>query len=570
VTKREFSCEPDVAAFLRTACLIHRVNSCMLELLHRTYSTSCPMMNGQISPEASLSQVNNLAEKVATIFYDYSSMFKLYSTYATLFDQVNVLLQTYAPRRNMEEDDDPYLAWWNNLFKLKSLSKEDFVSLLPFLEEARKDVRLKGQIFASFLIMPIQRVPRYVLLLKELSKKAKYDKELNMAVQDAISSVEKIAAFINRTIAKHESEMKVVRMIGSLATDEKSSELAESMYDERVHHILLTMYSGINVLDLMHDPISCDLYLFDDCLIIIVPIAHQSTMRKVLLKLSINSFNLTFESEEAVITIKVTNASEWSFGSASFRLDFNGLDDSNRFVQVCTERQFTTSDQASHAALEKTQGNSSVCQACSSTTNPEDLFHCKKCDCIVCAACGQSKASVCKKCLELVDGDVKVPSEFQMKERRSLAANVSKYFQLDRFQIGHIKFFQPVPLNEDCYQKRPQGNSGQVLECTKCHNKGRVFPNCAFCGLSCCEKCCGDSLTLSNLFDQSNKSIKKTYLCCVDCVPQAIVDRSQEEMKRTLKEEDFHLFDLLVEEMFSSKKQGNVFIEESPSSNLFF
>eukprot|EP00727_Mastigamoeba_balamuthi_P012485 m51a1_g786 putative domain containing protein (416) ;mRNA; r:625356-627153 len=81
-----------------------------------------------------------------------------------------------------------------------------------FLEETYKNSRLKGLELGSFLIMPIQRIPRYVMLLQDLVKHtpashADYDK-----LCSALSKVQEIAVSINEKKRDAESQAKILEI----------------------------------------------------------------------------------------------------------------------------------------------------------------------------------------------------------------------------------------------------------------------------------------------------------------------------------------------------------------------
>jgi hypothetical protein len=78
--------------------------------------------------------------------------------------------------------------------------------------EARK--KAKNMDLMSYLIMPVQRIPRYELLLKEL--KSKLDPEAGVAIgklEEALSKIQSIAQHVNENKRKAErlSELLVIQ-----------------------------------------------------------------------------------------------------------------------------------------------------------------------------------------------------------------------------------------------------------------------------------------------------------------------------------------------------------------------
>jgi hypothetical protein len=78
-----------------------------------------------------------------------------------------------------------------------------------FLESRRKDPEISLD-FMSYLIMPVQRIPRYELLLKEFLKNTPNDHPEHSTLAEAFSKVQSIAQFINESKRRMESMSKVL------------------------------------------------------------------------------------------------------------------------------------------------------------------------------------------------------------------------------------------------------------------------------------------------------------------------------------------------------------------------
>lgn len=84
-----------------------------------------------------------LAAKVADIFIDYSSVLKLYATYASLYEHVAALSRVYAPREQKDDEEVIDFAttaskFLSNLFSRGAIQKpkaEEVVPLSPFLNQ---------------------------------------------------------------------------------------------------------------------------------------------------------------------------------------------------------------------------------------------------------------------------------------------------------------------------------------------------------------------------------------------------------------------------------------------------
>jgi len=75
---------------------------------------------------------------------------------------------------------------------------------------------LKMMDISSFLIMPIQRIPRYVLLLEDLLKCSPGDHIDNQKLQEALTGIKKVAVEINQKKAAVENFAKLVEIHNKL------------------------------------------------------------------------------------------------------------------------------------------------------------------------------------------------------------------------------------------------------------------------------------------------------------------------------------------------------------------
>lgn len=108
-----------------------------------------------------------------------------------------------------------YTIYTNGYDKcLKSLSEfrsnKDF-SL--FMEDVRKNLQERGNLdLMSYLIMPVQRIPRYVLLLRELKKNTPTEHQHYEELQEAIEKVQRIASHINESRREMENMSALLRL----------------------------------------------------------------------------------------------------------------------------------------------------------------------------------------------------------------------------------------------------------------------------------------------------------------------------------------------------------------------
>lgn len=85
-----------------------------------------------------------------------------------------------------------------------------------FVEKARSDPRCEGLNLSSLMIMPVQRVPRYILLLKELMKHTPDGSPDHRKLAGALDKLSKIAAEINESKSDAQSREMVVTLNSQL------------------------------------------------------------------------------------------------------------------------------------------------------------------------------------------------------------------------------------------------------------------------------------------------------------------------------------------------------------------
>jgi len=97
----------------------------------------------------------------------------------------------------------------------KAASGEHFLKVWEDFSSRSK--RLRGQSVQSILIMPIQRAPRYKLLLQELDKKLSSDDAAKNDLKTALNHISTVAAQINQALRQHE---KLESLVGKDAMPE--------------------------------------------------------------------------------------------------------------------------------------------------------------------------------------------------------------------------------------------------------------------------------------------------------------------------------------------------------------
>lgn len=122
------------------------------------------------------------AEGVGAIFCRYAPLFKLYAGYAKDYEGVAELLRNYA--------------------------QDTRLGFSAFLENCRvRSGSTKN--FESFLIMPIQRIPRYKLLLERVYKHTQMGHRDEKFIREAVNGVSFAASLINETV-RHQENLETV------------------------------------------------------------------------------------------------------------------------------------------------------------------------------------------------------------------------------------------------------------------------------------------------------------------------------------------------------------------------
>ena len=150
-------------------------------------ATQILTLNSQFSEELS-SQVADFSAttNVGLIFLHYAPLFRCYGLYASSHERVSAFLL------NASRTEPAFRA---------------------FVTAAAADSRCKGQTLESLLIMPIQRIPRYRLLLEELRKKTPDDHVGYADLQGALQQVAEAASHINESIRRREDRERLSELV---------------------------------------------------------------------------------------------------------------------------------------------------------------------------------------------------------------------------------------------------------------------------------------------------------------------------------------------------------------------
>ena len=115
------------------------------------------------------------------LFLEFAHFFKIYTWYVSNHDQTVMCMQQLDGNARWRE----------------------------FVIEVMKKPRVRNLPLSSFLIMPIQRIPRYKLLLSELLKHTPAEHPDHDYLEKALGLVSNVAAHINDSVRANENRMKV-------------------------------------------------------------------------------------------------------------------------------------------------------------------------------------------------------------------------------------------------------------------------------------------------------------------------------------------------------------------------
>ena len=168
---------------------------------------------------------------VGDVFMTIAPFLKSYTQYCNQFEESNALL-------HRELDD-------NSKFK-------------KFVKKGVKDARCKGLDLESFLIMPVQRIPRYILLLRDMLKHTASDHADNPKLQESIGVMSGVAKEVNDSVARFQRSAKLLSIEQELRIDIGLVQPNRSFVEERL---------VANLMPGRSKPRNIKLYLLNDMLI---------------------------------------------------------------------------------------------------------------------------------------------------------------------------------------------------------------------------------------------------------------------------------------------------------------
>jgi hypothetical protein len=205
----------DPLAFIKHPIIIVLFRN--LQHLRKLNMRLCKKLQSTITADMHACRSANFAPvAVADVFLNYAPLFRLYCEYAKGYDQAVTILRDFTAEAQAFKDQGQS--------KLRSMfgrapagasrdtspsgTEEDF-NLATFLNQAMNSKICDGKPIQSYLILPIQRVPRYELLLRQLYKATPDGHPDKVLTPKAIDEVHKAAAYIDLQLANMEQRKRL-------------------------------------------------------------------------------------------------------------------------------------------------------------------------------------------------------------------------------------------------------------------------------------------------------------------------------------------------------------------------
>ncbi|CAB4404038.1 unnamed protein product [Rhizophagus irregularis] len=162
-------------------------------------------------------------EEISTIFGNVEQLLKLHEQLLKSLEERKL---NWSPTRHISDiflKNAPYLKMYAIYFKsfpqaiatMERLSKES-KDFKKFLQQCQQNPELGGLPFNSFLSLPIQRIPRYKLLLEALLKYTEESDPDYNNLKKCVNQISAIADEVNEKIRDAENQQKVLEIQGQV------------------------------------------------------------------------------------------------------------------------------------------------------------------------------------------------------------------------------------------------------------------------------------------------------------------------------------------------------------------
>eukprot|EP01114_Cavostelium_apophysatum_P017515 TRINITY_DN5223_c0_g1_i2.p1 TRINITY_DN5223_c0_g1~~TRINITY_DN5223_c0_g1_i2.p1 ORF type:complete len:734 (-),score=202.94 TRINITY_DN5223_c0_g1_i2:30-2141(-) len=162
------------------------------------------------------------SEEISGVFANIEMILNLNSEMLQRFSE-RILNHTWCPNTScigdIFQELVPYLRMYshyvcNHGSAIKSITElsESKPKFKAFLDEARKDQRLVGHHLHDIMIMPIQRIPRYRLLLLDLVNCTPIDHPDNKLLNESLQAISDLASDLNEKLRDSENQQYMLKL----------------------------------------------------------------------------------------------------------------------------------------------------------------------------------------------------------------------------------------------------------------------------------------------------------------------------------------------------------------------
>jgi len=177
--------------------------------------------------ESLISNWHPSSSRVGELFLSLAPYFKLYTQYCSNYDKsINVI----------------------------QMHKKTTPKFEQFLTESQASKRFKGTYITSHLILPIQRIPRYEMFLRELVKRTENSHPDFANLNQALETVTTLAAEVNEACIKAENIQKIMDISKRIGMENLLSPTRKFLYEETAAAELeIHSYTGPTKIYLFND-----------------------------------------------------------------------------------------------------------------------------------------------------------------------------------------------------------------------------------------------------------------------------------------------------------------------------
>eukprot|EP01090_Pellita_catalonica_P019952 TRINITY_DN6935_c0_g1_i2.p1 TRINITY_DN6935_c0_g1~~TRINITY_DN6935_c0_g1_i2.p1 ORF type:complete len:268 (+),score=50.87 TRINITY_DN6935_c0_g1_i2:210-1013(+) len=167
------------------------------------------------------------------VFFEFADVLRIYSSYVNDYDDSIRFLGTL-------KDNPKWVSFWNDEIKKQAEWRKFNLEL------------------SSFLIMPIQRIPRYIMLLRDLYKNTPKQHGDHQILDVVVKKIEDVADYLNTNKSEKEALNKMMQL-QSLVTNYKPRLLVAGRKLVKEGVMLIFSDAGSSY---------CTLFLFTDLLLV--------------------------------------------------------------------------------------------------------------------------------------------------------------------------------------------------------------------------------------------------------------------------------------------------------------